>query len=104
MPRFTIHTPETCAAEAASRWHEQYKNWKHDAEKMQVGKALDALGPKPAAADVNRVIGNDSWTRVRCDACRKNVALVVSFSTDEGGASLCRRCLRDMVIVVKAHQ
>ena len=53
----------------ASRWAAQYqrgKRWKYcrgDKTSKQIHAGLVALGPYPATSDIERLIGNDSWTR-----------------------------------------
>ena len=55
--------------EIARRWAEQYqrgRRWKYchgDKTSQQIHAELVALGPYPDMADIERIIGNDSWTR-----------------------------------------
>lgn len=48
------------------------------------------LDPETATkSDVERIIGNNSWTQIRCDICEKNVTKAVIFCKD----CVCSKCL-----------
>lgn len=66
-------TRQGMANDAARRWHEQYhKNGDVPGDKGEIYRALVALGPTPNPDNVDRVIGNGSWTSTRiCGECRR---------------------------------
>ena len=65
----------------------------------QITKELDALGPEPKAEDINRIIGNESWTTPhRCDECEAYSSAVVRLGQEPDMASntahICQSCLQ----------
>src|SRR6478736_1119587 len=76
-------TRQDLANTAAVRWLEQYKRaneeWRTTAygDTGKIHVALVALGPSPKLSAVNATIGNDSWTRLTCSACRKDASCVI---------------------------
>ncbi len=80
------------------RWDEQYpeKSWK-GTDKEQIHIQLQQLDLEIATADeVNKIIGNTSWTEEACDECGKAVDKVIVFGQEEYGSSsiyLCFRCI-----------
>lgn len=95
------------AQSAAQDWHNQYAkdNWRwHDSKsfvtgmsKKQAYEALVALGDNPSPEDVNKVIGNTSWTDCLCNDCGKLVEEVVQLGQepdyDSATANICFVCL-----------
>ena len=92
-------TGETLAAEAAARWARQYSlhGWDGPPELWPKGSPayvyhqLLQLGPNPSPADVDRVIGNDSWTHVWCFSCKKHVSSAVVLGQEDD--AFCESCL-----------
>ncbi len=81
------------------RWAEQYPKNKNDPPKHAIGNKLNKLREPLDAADVNRIIGNSSWTRMHCDVCGEegHLALTVfRYHYDPGHLSLevCDDCLK----------
>ena len=96
-----LHTTRTKIRGVAEAWREQYRDYRAGdvAGKAAIGAALAALDPEKAtAADVERIVGNTSWTALTCDACQVDVPAAVEIIEDseyEGPhALLCSRCLR----------
>lgn len=94
-------TRKSRAAGAAEAWSNQYPR-----EKRDIFEALVDLGPKPNPEDVNKVIGNDSWTRVACDECGEEVYAVVQIGQepdyDSATAEVCLSCLSKAVDLINA--
>jgi hypothetical protein len=97
-------TAKSQAAEAAERWKKNYFNqrtglWSStiSGPAKVVYDALIALGPHPEPADVNRVIGNDSWTDNRCNECGLSGRSVVQLGDepdyDSSTVWVCEECL-----------
>ena len=88
----------TNAREAASRWHEEYSggtSWQQS-EKRAIWVQLLAL-KDPTPEQVDTVIGNTSWTDVRCDECKRHVEVAVRLGDepdyDSATATICLDCL-----------
>ena len=91
-----IETPETKAAAASRRWDEQYRGRNGRAGWDEIGRRLAALS-EPTSADVDRITGNDSWTRTECGQCgAERVPVVVVGEPEDyesATAALCRDCV-----------
>jgi len=91
----------------AERWRDQYWNT-HNKKFIDIRAQLDALNDETATlADVVAIIGNDSWTKVRCDECSQEVDWVVQVGEDPDYEShtvtVCRSCLNKIVAYVNDH-
>ena len=96
-------TRKTLAAVAAERWVQAYDGtiyWNAPKHGQSIHAALVALGTEPNPDDVDRIIGNKSWTKVpACSCCGKEgLELLVGmqdFSDVDGGAigNVCPDCL-----------
>ncbi len=65
-------------------------------EQLAISKRLHAMNlNKVKASTVNKVIGNDLWTRVRCEECEKDVEQVVALygSWSDTAVEICESCL-----------
>lgn len=99
------------AKSAAKAWHDKYvkDNWRwHHSKSFVTGlskkeayEALVALGDKPSPEDVNKVIGNTSWTDCLCNECGELVEEVVQLGQepdyDSATANICFPCLKKAV-------
>lgn len=66
--------------------------------KRVIYEELLALDPETATAeDVNRIIGNDTWTSPVCEECGSITDAVVVVEGEDANVSLCFPC------VEKAH-
>ncbi len=105
----SVATRTALAATAAQRWHATYHSYKGhgpgDAErKAAIGRQLDELGPAPDPADVDRIIGNDSWTGTMCDICHRTAGWVAVCRRDdtEQDVEVCDRCTVMLYGVLKS--
>ena len=61
-----------------------------------ISEKLHALNlSKVSAATVNKIIGNDSWTRIVCDECLKpvtKVAVLYNPGDDSAAFEICESC------------
>lgn len=60
-----------------------------------ISEKLHALNlSRVSAATVNKIIGNDSWTKLTCDECRADVKKLVVFYHEGGDAvyDICESC------------
>ena len=95
-------TRKSLAAKALSRWNAQYGERPDASQTSFIGNwraiaiGLESLGEAPDPDEVDRVIGNGSWTECRCDECRKAVDAVVLVGEEpnyeSATAMLCRDC------------
>jgi len=71
--------------------------WKYGTGKEQTYYDLASLGNSPEPEDVNMVIGNDSWTDLRCDECNAHVEEVMRVGDEpdyeSATAHICKPCL-----------
>lgn len=87
------------AAEAATAWHHRYvrsgwvRNWE------EIYQFLLCLGSNPSPDDVNRVIGNTTWTKIptcsECGAIDAPFVIEVGETPDYESATvyLCPKCV-----------
>lgn len=93
----------------AERWKQQYPTDQatmHFKSTDAIHARLLALDTETATAeDVSAVIGNDSWTRIRCDQCRKDVDAAVvcgeAPNYESNTANLCVPCLESALALAK---
>jgi hypothetical protein len=86
----------------AHRWRAQYARHIEGEDRpsafgkrpSEVAAELDALGPDPKIEDVERVIGNQSWTRPFCAVCSDYILRAAVLGNDER-MTVCAACLRD---------
>ncbi len=80
----------------AERWDAQYSMLASGDTARQISERLHKLNLKKVkASTVNKVIGNDSWTRVMCEECEKDVgqAVVLYGSWPDTAIEICESCL-----------
>lgn len=95
-------TRQAMANEAADKWAEQYPkddHWGKDERKQEIATSLVELGEEPKPEDVDRVIGNTSWTRTTCDECEAEnidvVRLGQPLDYESKTADICKGCLSE---------
>ena len=87
-----IITKESLARDAAYRWKMQYPEGATHVTKAQarIGEMLELVtGPD----EVNRLIGNDSWTRITCEECDKDVNAAAVYG-NHYPVYVCLDCLK----------
>lgn len=100
------------AATAAAKWRRVYLDeksgeWRHGGrDKQATYMRLCELGPNPAPDEVDRVIGNGSWTECECDDCGKKCDAVADVGDPSSGeyrqGRVCLDCLREAVAALEA--
>lgn len=112
-----IITRKLLAKRAASAWHKQYCNngvwensvpiWKQETREDIYNKLL-SLGDDPNPDDIDKVIGNTSWTWVYCNECDERVGGVVQLGEDpyyeSNTANVCFGCLNKASMLVNEHK
>ena len=89
-----LHTTRGEIRTVVARWTAQYPRGSKD----DITAQLRALNTETAtAADVAAIIGNSTWTDLRCDDCAAHVACVVELGPEpdyeSATASVCVPCL-----------
>jgi hypothetical protein len=85
----------------AIRWNEQYQyDYKRLPEMKRIYDGLLAMKGRKTPKKIAAIIGNDSWTRIRCHECKKDdvkVAVQLGEEPDyeSSTATICVECLRD---------
>ena len=99
MGALKLITQRDLIRDLAKRWAEQYGSsyWKNDEEKQSILRKLEAADLETAtAADIEAVIGNNSWTTLECDVCDLYVDAVVQCGDEpdyeSSTANMCRAC------------
>lgn len=81
------------------RWKDQYPAGKCTVWQQEVLTALEQLDLTAATAeDIEAIIGNFSWTSIRCDECGSQVKAAVQLGEDldhdSATAVVCFPCLK----------
>lgn len=108
-----IVTRRTRAAQAATRHQLQYEHWEptktlvDGRHPRDVTAALKALGPTPEPDQVDKVMGNCSWTEVGiCHECGSDGELLIQFGGrleyESRTACLCATCLLQSVKLLES--
>lgn len=83
------------------RWREQYgtgTGWEKDESKQLIQAELDALRvSEMTEGRIAEIIGNESWTRLECDNCGRDVDEIVSLGKRHGFVNICERCVMGAV-------
>ncbi len=83
---------------ASSYPNDNAKSWKSERTHGDIKRELAALDTATCAyEDIDRIIGNDSWTAHKCEECNQNHELLVVFNheySDERTVLLCKSCMR----------
>ena len=79
------------------RWKNQYyrdDSWSYYGDdKVDTYEKLVNLGSNKNSEDVDKIIGNSSWTRLICHNCNKDVDAVFIFGTNEKSLYVCEDCV-----------
>ena len=81
-------------------WAAQYKDYRgwEQQEKIEITEKLFALKWPFSKQEVDSIIGNPSWTRLKCGCCDEvtdAVAIIADFYSDTPKISLCLNCLTE---------
>ena len=90
-----ILTRNEITAKVAERWQNQYRKsdgtWINNfSNKREIYKKLVALGNNPNPEDVDRIIGNTSWTVLKCEECKQLCDIIAVMGEH---TQLCFKCL-----------
>lgn len=92
-------TKEQLCQEIAKAWDRQYQNdYDRQPDKRFILIALEGLNGKGTEQQIANIIGNDAWTRNRCDECGEDMQVTVSLGSDPDfeapRAQACKTCLK----------
>lgn len=76
------------------RWKKQYYrggSWQYCTDEKY--EQLANLGKNKNPEDVDKIIGNSSWTRLICNNCNKDVDAVFVFGIVEESCYVCENCV-----------
>ena len=109
-----VTTKKEFLAGVAARWDRQYRlpaaaptarPNRFLEEQERISTALHALPPDASEADVAVIVGNSSWTKLRCDECWEEVDAVVSVGAepeiDSATARVCLKCAEKAVAALR---
>ena len=94
--------------DVAKRWEESYpddsRTLARGAVAGDIRRGLEALDLETATvADVKAIIGNDSWTELKCDICEQDRDRVVSIPREyESSIAVCGDCAEGVVETLAA--
>lgn len=94
-----IITRQSCADEAIQKWEETYSSGRWGEDKLVILAKLKEL-PKPVNPDdIDRIIGNTSWTSpAACYVCHERAEVIVEMGDEPDYESrtayLCPCCIR----------
>lgn len=99
-------TTRSLIQSVVTRWSEQYGVGRHGPDKQQILEKLKMLDLETCAKEsVNAIIGNSSWTTLRCDDCRSEVDTVIQLGQEpdyeSATAEVCVKCLRKALKLYK---
>ncbi len=108
-PRIIVRTKEQHIREVASAWRFQYGANPQWPDKARILEQLEALDQESITAEaVDTIIGNGSWTRLECDCCERDVAVLVQLGDphDYESATLdvCPDCLTAALASVRGEE
>lgn len=89
-------------------WASAYpeKEWPYKQDTLYNLKKLDLN--KATGKDIANIIGNDSWTIMRCNECNKDVKHVVQLGQEpdyeSATAQICFSCLNKAVKLSKTNE
>ena len=95
----------------AERWAKQYgvgTRWECDPVKQGILQSLEMLNGNTCSAKiVDEIIGNNTWTRMRCDQCKKNTTWIIQLGEKPGyesqTANICRACFDKAITLVNSQ-
>lgn len=80
------------------RWKNQYyinSSWeRYGEDKVEKYEQLVSLGKNKNPEDVDKIIGNSSWTRLICNNCNKDVKAVFVFGAYHESLYVCEDCVK----------
>lgn len=103
MKRIVAVTSRSLCRHVAERWHDQYGPRPANPNHAEIQKQLYALKKKGTKAEIDKIIGNETWTTALCEVCDRYVEAWVILGVDdyEPGMTVCGECLDDAVVEIE---
>lgn len=80
--------------DVVKNWERQYPPKTTEPDKAEIGQKLRKLNlDKAMIHDVEKIIGNYSWTRLRCDECNREDDELLSV-VQVGTVNMCKECAK----------
>ena len=95
-----LRTLEDEIKDVPRRWHNAYNygEWLNDQDKQDKAEKLFALSSEELTKEnIDKIIGNDSWTKLHCDECNEYVKKYIILSVDGGDCiyRICPECIKE---------
>lgn len=101
MPRhISVGTSRKLCRHVAERWLAQYGE-ATPKRLAGVQEKLDALGKTGTKAEIDSIIGNESWTTEMCDVCERSVEKWAILGDYDDTLNVCEDCLDDAKVEVE---
>ena len=109
--KMRIVTKKEKIKNVAKEWKKQYcrgKNWIYGEGKKEIYERLIKEKPQ-TEEEVIQIIGNNSWTENICEACERDVEILVELSNflDEWDTNvffICEDCLRKALALIEKYK
>jgi len=80
-------------------WSRTYGKGQYGEDKLIILEKLKLLDLNTTTAEnIGCIIGNNSWTEIKCDECGKSVSCVIVLGEEpdyeSATASICKKCLK----------
>lgn len=100
-----IRTERSLIKEVVKRWEEQYPKGR-ESDKQVVLDNLKKLDLEVATKkEVDKIIGNSSWTEISCSECKKYVGWVIQLGEEPDYESstvdICKKCFNKAIKLIK---
>ena len=91
----------------ADRWRKQYpRGHRSGSDKNEIYRQLCKLPANATEEDIERIVGNSSWTENECDECGEDCNLVIivgeELTYESSTAGICLVCLEKAISLAKA--
>lgn len=82
---------------AVERYERQYGDGRYPVHSAKIAPLKGLKRDEGYADEIDRIIGNDSWTKLTCGECDQRVDVIANIGTDHewGGPAVgvCEECL-----------
>ena len=103
-----LETQRSKIIAVVERWRRQYGSGDYGSDKLQILNELQGLNLETCSAeDVNRIIGNESWTRLDpCHECGADSVQTVMLGQEPDYESytawVCKECLKKAIVLIES--
>jgi hypothetical protein len=88
------------------RWKSRYSSGKYGQDKIVIMEQLDNLNIDTVSSEeISKIIGNNSWTLLKCNECNKSVKTVIQLGDEPDYEShtvfICLECIKNLNKLIK---